>query len=298
MQQQKFLTGFNNQSFSNPIFNSSMNQSSFNHHHHPQQQQQQAIFQSQSQNPANSSTANNNNNNSISGPPINSLFDNLRNDVSFHTPTKSFYHSQQHIIHQDTPQPQHNASGFNQSRILSPIPLSFSTANNNNNKQDFNTSYQNPLHQSTTAPATMFNQSAAYNQRDFWITVFGFPQEALTIVLAHFSGCGTILEKVSSAGNWVHLRYSSRAECDKSLLYNGKVIGNNLMIGVVRCEEELVTEKENYGDYPQASVSKIRSLTQAAYRSARSDTEVMRGGEEPRKTTGIVNKAMDLLFGW
>ncbi|KAG5681089.1 hypothetical protein PVAND_010555 [Polypedilum vanderplanki] len=282
--QQKFLTSLQSP---NPIFNSSMNQSFNNIHHHQQQ-----IFQTQ--NPANNSAANNNNN-SISGPPINSLFDNLRNEMNFQTPTKSFYH--QSIIHQDTPQPMHNNSEFNQSRILSPIPLSFPSGAVNN---DFNTStsFQNLMQQSGAIYNNINQSMNGYSQKDFWVTVFGFPSEALTIVLSHFSGCGTILEKVCSSGNWVHLRYSSRAECDKSLLYNGKIIGNNLMIGVVRCEDESITEKENMNYNPQTSITKIRSLTQAAYKSVRDETEVVPSGiEEPKKTTGIVNKAMDLIFG-
>lgn len=130
------------------------------------------------------------------------------------------------------------------------------------------------------------------------MTVFGFPNEALTIVLAHFSSCGTILEKVCSEGNWIHLRFSSRAECDKALLYNGKILGNSLMIGVIRCNDESVMDKENLSDYQNVPVSKIRSLTQAAYKSAKSENQVLPGSEEPKKTTGIVNKAIDMIFGW
>jgi nuclear pore complex protein Nup53 len=265
--QQKFLTGLQSP---NPLFNSSMNQS-FN-------QFQQGNYHAQT---PQSNNANN-------GPPINSLFDNLRNE-SFQTPTKSIYNQSQ-IVHHDTPHL--NASGFNQSRLLSPIPLSYAAAAPTTN--EFNSSYHKQN--------IIFNNSQSMNglnqQRLNWVTVFGFPSEALTIVLSHFSGCGTIMEKVCSSGNWMHIRYSSRAESDKSLLYNGKIIGNNLMIGVVRCEDESIIDKENVVEYSQASVSKIRSLTQAAYRSARNETEVVPSGDEPRKTSGIVNKAMDMLFGW
>lgn len=243
-------------------------------------QQQQSLFQAQNQ-----SSSANNANASISGPPINSLFDNLRSEKSFQTPSKTFYNQQQQLPPQDTSLI--NRSGFNQSRIMSPIP--------NSNMNDFNNSHAYP-----TAIQQSFNQSynGGIKSNEFWITVFGFPSTSVSLVLAHFSGCGTILEKVCSSGNWIHLRFSSRGECDKAMLYNGKIIGNNIMIGVTRCTDESVFEKEN--ETQQASVSKIRSLTQAAYKSAKHETEVLHGADDPKKTTstGIVSRAVDLLFGW
>lgn len=243
--------------------------------------QQPQQFQTQSQNP-NAGNANA----SISGPPINSLYDNLRNEKSFQTPTKSFYHPQQ-SVHQDTPTL--NRSGFNQSRIMSPIP--------NTMHSDFNNSYsyQNMAYPVAVQPS--FNQSI--RSQDFWITVFGFPSTSTSIVLAHFSGVGTILEKVCSSGNWIHLRYCSRGECDKALLYNGKIIGNNLMIGVIRCQDESVLDKENQqNESQQQSISRIRSLTQAGYKSARQESEVIQTADDPKKTTGIVSRVVDSLFGW
>lgn len=154
-----------------------------------------------------------------------------------------------------------------------------------------------PVNQSFNINAS-FNNANRFNQTDFWVTVFGFPCEAVSTILSHFSGCGTILEKVCSSGNWIHLRFSSKGECDKALLYNGKIIGNNLMIGVIRCQDESVMEKENSIDVSRASVNKIRSLTQAAYKSAKVEHEVIPNVDDPKKSTGIVNKAMDLLFGW
>lgn len=272
--QQRFLSGL--QSPNQAFGNSSLNQSSLQ-----PQQHAQAVYQAQN---------NNNNNTSLSGPPINSLFDNLRNDKSFQTPTKNFYQQNQ-IVHQDTPQisNNNNTSGFNQSRIFSPIPYGI-------NNNDFNNSYQ------VAAPNQSFsinpNYNNRFNQSDFWVTIFGFPTEAVSIILSHFSGCGTILEKVCSSGNWIHLRFSSRGECEKALLYNGKIIGNSLMIGVTRCQDEAVLEKENSIDCSRASVNKIRSLTQAAFKSAKMDHEVVPSIDDPKKSTGIVNKAMDLLFGW
>lgn len=207
------------------------------------------------------------------------------NDKSFQTPPRAFQ-QHQNIVHQDTPVL--NRSGFNQSRIMSPIP---------NMMNDFNNSYQNPAY--PVAVQQSFNQT--YNgvkNFEFWVTVFGFPPASTSIVLSHFSGCGTILDKVCSAGNWIHLRFSSRGECEKALLYNGKIIGNNLMIGVIRCQDESILEKENVNESQQASVSRIRSLTQAAYKNAKQDTDVLPTTDDPKKSSGLVSRAFDLIMGW
>lgn len=183
-----------------------------------------------------------------------------------------------------------NQSGFNQSRILSPISHlpSNSGFNDSYSTQQNNSTFQ------TTIPAPL----NGYNN-NFWITIFGFPQSAVSAILSHFSQCGSILEKVSSSGNWIHLRFSSRVECDKALLYNGKIICNNLMVGVMRCTDETILEKENDGGIQRdMNVSKIRSLTQAAYKSAQEPTEVVLSPNAPKRSTGIMNKTLDLLFGW
>jgi nuclear pore complex protein Nup53 len=85
------------------------------------------------------------------------------------------------------------------------------------------------------------------SSKDFWITVFGFPQTAVSLILSHFSQCGTIIDKIlpTQNGNWIHLKFTSRLECDKALNYNCKIICNNLMIGVIHCNDESVVDKEN-----------------------------------------------------
>jgi nuclear pore complex protein Nup53 len=136
--------------------------------------------------------------NKISGPPTTGLFDNLKNEKSFQTPTKTYASHQQSFNHQsfyDTSAL--NQSGFNQSQIMSPILSA------NNNPSDFNKSYHNSTIQSTIPMASGFNNS------NFWITVFGFPQNAVTAILSHFSQCGSILEKVCSSGNCIMGRSSA-----------------------------------------------------------------------------------------
>lgn len=248
-----------------------------------QQQSQQQFYQAQNQNA------------SVTGPPATGLFDYLKNDKSFQTPTKNFLSHQQSQSFSNQ-QSFHDASlmnqsGFNQSRIMSPI-------SNVNNNSEYNNSYHQNSTFQTTIPAVPMSGFINGNN-NFWITVFGFPQTAVGAILSHFSQCGSILEKVCSSGNWIHLRFSSRMECDKALLYNGKIVCNNLMIGVTRCTDTNLFEKENDGGQQRdMNVSKIRSLSQAAYKSAQEPTEVVLSPNAPKRTTGIINKTLDLFFGW
>lgn len=279
--QQKFLSF--HQSPGTPAGNMNMNSSI-------QQQHQQQFYPMQSQNP----------NASISGPPTQGLFDGLKNDKpSFHAQNKSHLinnNNNSGIYNQSVhEQSYHNQSGFNQSRIMSPIPNLMSNEYNNNSYQQ---QQQIPLF---AQPAINQSISLFNNNVNFWITIFGFPQTSTSTILSHFSQCGTILEKVFSSenGNWIHIRFSSRLECDKALMYNGKIICNNLMIGVTRCTDDAVLEKENLA-MENREFSKIRSLTHVAYKNAQSPTEIVPGSNAnaPKRTTGIVNKAMDLFFGW
>lgn len=267
--QHKLFTGFQNSGNSSMVLQQQL----------PHQQQQ--FYQTQ------------NSQNLIAGPSSVGLFDYLKNDKSFQTPTKNFlsHHQSQNMsnVNQQSFDGSYQ-SGFNQSRIMSPIA--------NLHSGDFN---QNSSFQTTIPATTHLNVGGYIN--NLWITVFGFPQNAVSAILSHFSQCGSVLEKVCSSGNWIHLKFSSRLECDKALLYNGKIICNNLMIGVMRCTDENILDKENLNEVAQRqsrdfNVSKIRSLTNAAYKSAQEPSEVVLSPNAPKKTTGLVNKTLDIFFGW
>ncbi|XP_055525680.1 nucleoporin Nup35 [Wyeomyia smithii] len=240
-----------------------------------------------------------NHNSSVSGPPTQGLFDSFRNEKQlFQTPTKSFLAQQQQnapgsalspqAFNQSGGDPYLNQSGFNVSRVMSPIPVA--------REQDFirNNSIISPLSQSH------LNLSQTQSVNDYWITVFGFPQSASSMILSHFSQCGAIIDKVFATqnGNWVHLRFTSRLECEKALNYNGKNIGQNLMVGVQYCNDPAIIGKEHTEERKDYSLSRVRSLTHIAYKNAQHPTNVVPSPTAPKRSSGIVNKAMDLFFGW
>ncbi|CAG2244616.1 NUP35 [Mytilus edulis] len=150
-----------------------------------------------------------------------------------------------------------------------------------------------------------------------WITVFGFPPAAASFILQQFSQYGNIVKHViATEGNWMHLHYQSKLQAKKALSKNGRMFAGNIMVGVTPCIDKSVMEdKENPSfsgtpvlglmDTPVTSkgtpgTSKgtpIRPLT-AAYKSARSENDVVRNNQVPQKSNTFASKAMEYMFGW
>ncbi|XP_038053352.1 nucleoporin NUP35-like isoform X2 [Patiria miniata] len=153
-----------------------------------------------------------------------------------------------------------------------------------------------------------------------WITIFGFPPAATSYVLQQFSQYGSIVRHVAaSSGNWLHMQYSSKLQAKKALSKNGKVFGGNIMVGVMPCIDKSVMEggdqcnastlqsntPSRYPMTPQAEeveasqrpTSSIRPLT-AAYKAASSNHEVIQGGSTPKKSSNVVSKTLEYMFGW
>lgn len=151
-----------------------------------------------------------------------------------------------------------------------------------------------------------------------WITVFGFPPPAASYILQEFSQYGNILKHViTTEGNWMHIHYQSKIQAKKALSKNGKILGNNIMVGVSHCIDKKVMdgEKENentntscpsyntptnrFTSTPKGQLrnTPIRPLT-AAYMAAKSEHEVVPNSQAPKKNTGVISKAMEYMFGW
>jgi len=150
------------------------------------------------------------------------------------------------------------------------------------------------------------------------VTVFGFPPAASSYILQQFSQYGSIVEhKMSNCGNWMHIHYQSKLQAKKALSKNGKVYAGSIMVGVSHCIDKsamaLSPIKENVSmldtpgrdrsnvslsvDRSLNNSSRMRSLTQA-YKMSASEHEVLPVGGMPKKTTGVVSKAMEYVFGW
>jgi hypothetical protein len=90
-----------------------------------------------------------------------------------------------------------------------------------------------------------------------WVTVFGFPPAAASLVVRHFQAYGVVLQHRPGAGNWMHLqcvetgglgdgeresdechRFQSPLEAVKALSKDGRIIEGH-MIGVKPCVDQV-----------------------------------------------------------
>jgi nuclear pore complex protein Nup53 len=84
--------------------------------------------------------------------------------------------------------------------------------------------------------------SAAFFQGDewgydkqYWVTVYGFPANSKSFILQHFQTLGDVISYTSGAGNWLHMRYHTRLQAEKALSHDGTLLGGAIMVGVKKC---------------------------------------------------------------
>ena len=159
-----------------------------------------------------------------------------------------------------------------------------------------------------------------------WVTVFGFPQTALNAVLAHISSRIRVVDKHHAPhpqSNWVHLKCSSEQEAQRALSCNGNIVSGSIMIGVIPCTDEgviLGADKENrlklngsmrlftspIKTSQGISNSSIKTPVRiqnarplvSGYNQNLSSQSVRSPENVPQKSTGLVSKAMEYMFGW
>lgn len=162
-----------------------------------------------------------------------------------------------------------------------------------------------------------------------WVTVFGFSPNALNAVLSHISSRVRIVDKRSAPhaqGNWIHLKCASEQDAHRALACNGNIVSGSTMIGVVPCTDEgviLGSDKENLSklssgarcfstpdrlnlgspdyasNFPPTSprIQNARPLA-IGYNQHLSPQSVRSPQNVPQKSTGLVSKAMEYVFGW
>jgi nuclear pore complex protein Nup53 len=69
-----------------------------------------------------------------------------------------------------------------------------------------------------------------------WVTVFGFPQADVPLVLREFGKCGDIVQFGSFEDgphcNWLHISYSNKHAAQRALLRSGDQLSSSCMVGV------------------------------------------------------------------
>jgi hypothetical protein len=86
-----------------------------------------------------------------------------------------------------------------------------------------------------------------------WVTVFGFPPSQASYILKYFQNYGEIVRHHMNPGqcNWIHLQYQTKLQAQMALSKNGKIVGGNLMVGVVPCTQIITPTKAAVSDFPR-----------------------------------------------
>lgn len=151
-----------------------------------------------------------------------------------------------------------------------------------------------------------------------WVTVFGFPQSTESFILQEFAYFGTILNHVvPSEGNWMHIQFQNKLQAKRALSKSGKIFGGTIMVGVTQCIDKLVMNGKrpslrastSHGNLlngsqannlltPNTSQMKtpMRPLT-SGYKVPFGD-QVNETAPVPQRSSGLVSKAMEYVFGW
>ncbi|XP_043288999.1 nucleoporin Nup35 [Venturia canescens] len=163
-----------------------------------------------------------------------------------------------------------------------------------------------------------------------WVTVFGFPPNTINTVLSHISNRVRIVDKHPAPhpqSNWIHLKCATEQEAQRALTCNGNIVSGPIMIGVTPCMDEgviLTPDKENRGKFNGSmrivaspgksndptsllksghnlrSPIKIQNARPLAtgYNQHLSPQAVRSPESVPQRSTGLVSKAMEYVFGW
>ncbi|TMW68883.1 hypothetical protein Poli38472_001039 [Pythium oligandrum] len=154
----------------------------------------------------------------------------------------------------------------------------------------------------TAAASTAGSSSSSFFQGDewgydkqYWVTVYGFPASSKAFVLQQFQGLGEVINYSSGSGNWLHIRYHTRLQAEKALSYDGQTLAGSIMIGVKKC---LPSDIEGVQQEP---TSKLYFSSQSRKNPGSKSLEVDPVTEEdimlpPKRRQDICSRLLSFLF--
>lgn len=101
---------------------------------------------------------------------------------------------------------------------------------------------QPSLRQQNVAPMALGSQPNVQDYDSCWVTIYGFHQSDLPLVLKEFSKCGDIFEFGSFDDgpyvNWTHVCYENKYAAQRALLRSGQQLSPTCMVGVKEMDEK------------------------------------------------------------
>ncbi|KAA0190848.1 Nucleoporin NUP53 [Fasciolopsis buskii] len=124
-----------------------------------------------------------------------------------------------------------------------------------------------------------------------------YPASRASYILSQFAQFGTIEKHViTNDGNWMHIKYQNKLQARCALSRNGRVFGDNIMVGVMPCSDEDVLNGRFIGlQVSDFAADRENSATQfqspvATSRSRAAGTPLRELTDTPR--TGLRNQKL------
>lgn len=144
---------------------------------------------------------------------------------------------------------------------------------------------------------------SAPQYQDVWVTIFGFGQQDIPVVLREFSKCGDILQWGSfgqPTANFLHVQFQNKYASQRALLRNGEQLSPALVIGVKPLDARHRAAIEQYlaGGAMASALDGQAAITRPAVMPDRPYLI-----EAPKQTPmpqprSVVSKVVEYVFGF
>jgi len=136
---------------------------------------------------------------------------------------------------------------------------------------------------------------------DVWVTVFGFSQQEVPVILREFTKCGDILQWGvfgQPQANYLHIQFQNKFAAQRALLRNGDQLTPALIVGVKPLSSKHRQAIEGYlasGQVDSPAGLKIGRLAAVPERPYR--VEVQQGQAMPQPRS-MVSKVFEYVLGF
>lgn len=154
----------------------------------------------------------------------------------------------------------------------------------------------------TAAPApvahtTLTAYESAPQYEDVWVTVYGFTQADVPLILREFAKCGDILQWGTFGqpqANYLHIQFQNKYAAQRALLRSGEQLTSTLIIGVkpLDSRHRQAIEGYNAANGSTMEILRAKALPDRPYR-----VEASQGQQMPQPSRSVVSKVMEYVFG-
>ncbi|MEN2497110.1 MAG: Nucleoporin nup35 [Marteilia pararefringens] len=157
------------------------------------------------------------------------------------------------------------------------------------------------IHHNSTFFEQSFAQYESNESDNYWITVYGFGNNMMDMIINDFSLIGPI-EKIVGEGNWVNLKYYNNIDANQALGRNGRIFADSFMIGVKKCSDKSIINTGN----PYSNFNDNKSAI-SAFSTAKNPPIPLQSKRTTRKSLsqyhyvqnqqGVLERIFSFLFG-